>query len=159
MAGLLTRRVAEPAGETPDIPLEIKLETVMAAQESSDVMGGEQVGRLSQVSCPECQGRLWEIADGGLLRYRCRVGHAYTGDALLTAQADEFESTLWRLLRSHQDRANAARRTAERERAQRNDSLADLFQARARGYAEDAEPVRRFLEEHKAEAAPVDQPS
>jgi two-component system chemotaxis response regulator CheB len=159
MAGLLIRLVAEPAGETPDIPMEIRLEAVMAAQELNDVMGDGQVGRLSRVSCPECQGPLWEIADGGLLRYRCRVGHAYTGDALLTAQADEIESTLWRLLRSHQDRAEAARRMAERERAQRNDSLADLFQNRARSYAEDAELVRRFLKEHEAKATPVDQPS
>jgi two-component system, chemotaxis family, protein-glutamate methylesterase/glutaminase len=159
MAGLLARLVAEPAGETPDIPMDIKLETVMAAQELNHTAGDEQIGRLSQVSCPECHGPLWEIADGGLLRYRCQVGHAYTGEALLTAQADEIESTLWRLLRSHQDRANAARCMAERERAQRNDSLADLLQNRARDYAEDAELVRRFLEEHKSQAAPVDQPS
>ena len=38
---------------------------------------------LSGFSCPDCGGRLWEIQDGGLLRFRCRVGHMYSADSLV----------------------------------------------------------------------------
>ncbi|MBI3280330.1 MAG: chemotaxis protein CheB, partial [Acidobacteria bacterium] len=39
-------------------------------------------GKPSLYSCPECQGVLWELEDEDLLRFRCRIGHAYTADAL-----------------------------------------------------------------------------
>jgi two-component system chemotaxis response regulator CheB len=152
MAGLLARLAAEPAGETPEIPLDIKLEAAMAAQEMSDMSNEEeQIGRLARLSCPDCQGPLWEIADNGLLRYRCRVGHAYTGDALLAAQAGEIESMLWRLLRSHQDRADVIRRMAQQERANNRHEIADQLQRRAREYEEDAEVVQRFLRDQSIE--------
>jgi two-component system chemotaxis response regulator CheB len=151
MAGLLARLAAAPAGQTPDIPLDVKVEAAMAAQEMTEMGSEEGVGKASQFSCPECQGPLSEIADAGMLRYRCRVGHAFTGDALLSAQAAEIESMLWRLLRSHQDRAEIVRRMARQERTRNRGGLADLLQRRAREYDEDAELVRRFLEDHKSE--------
>ena len=44
-------------------------------------------GKLSAFICPECRGPLYEIEDGGLLRFRCRVGHAYTADGVLDESA------------------------------------------------------------------------
>jgi len=38
----------------------------------------EHPGERSPYSCPECGGVLWELKDGELMRFRCRVGHAYT---------------------------------------------------------------------------------
>ena len=35
-------------------------------------------GEPSPYSCPECGGVLWELKNGELMRFRCRVGHAYT---------------------------------------------------------------------------------
>jgi len=39
-------------------------------------------GEPSPYSCPDCGGVLWELKDGELLRFRCRVGHAYTSETL-----------------------------------------------------------------------------
>lgn len=143
MAGLLARLTAEPAGETPDIPPEIKLETAIAAMELSGMKAEDQLGRPSTFTCPECHGTLWEIADGDLIRYRCHVGHAYTGEAMLEAQSDNIEDMLWDLLRTHRERAVLARRIAERELS---NELSAQLNERARGYEEDAEIVERLIQ-------------
>ena len=94
LAALLARLAREPAGETPPIPLEIRLEAAIAAQELVGMEADEQLGRSSRFTCPECHGALWEIDDGALLRYRCHVGHAFTGDAVLQAQEVQAEEML-----------------------------------------------------------------
>jgi two-component system, chemotaxis family, protein-glutamate methylesterase/glutaminase len=45
--------------------------------------------------------------------YRCRVGHAWTADALLRARDDEVESAFWVAIRSRQEKAKLSRRLAE----------------------------------------------
>jgi two-component system, chemotaxis family, protein-glutamate methylesterase/glutaminase len=68
-------------------------------------------GRPSIFSCPECDGVLWEIQDGGgLVRFRCHVGHAWSPESLLSQQSEALESALWVALRSLQERAALARR-------------------------------------------------
>ena len=49
----------------------------------------------SRFTCPECGGALWELENGRLLRYRCHVGHGYTADSLMAAQAEKLEDALW----------------------------------------------------------------
>ncbi len=148
LAGLLARLVREPAGETPPVPIEIRLEAAIAAQELVGMETDEQLGRPSRFTCPECHGALWEIDDGALLRYRCHVGHAFTADVVLQAQAVQAEEMLWSLMRAHQERAALARRMASQERMQSRHALAEQLLQRARGYDEDAEVIRRLLREH-----------
>lgn len=140
----LVRRAAEPPGPTPEIPMDVRLEAAIAAQEHATMQTEEKLGTPSPFTCPECQGPLWEIADDAMLRFRCHVGHAFTADAMLDAQAGEAEAILWRLLRARQQRAALARRMAERESDDRP-ALAAQFLARAEEYDEDAELVRRML--------------
>ncbi len=53
----------------------------------------DKLGTPSRFTCPECQGPLWEIADPSMLRYRCHVGHAFTADSMIEAQAEEAEAS------------------------------------------------------------------
>jgi two-component system chemotaxis response regulator CheB len=152
IAALLARLAAEPAGETPDIPSDIKLEAAIAATELSGMRADDQLGDPSHFTCPECHGTLWEIVDGDLIRYRCHVGHAYTGEAMLEAQSDKIEDTLWDLLRSHRERAVLARRLAAKERS---NELATQLNERARGYEEDAEIMERLIKSRGLAVAPV----
>ncbi len=55
-------------------------------------------GPPSAFSCPECGGPLWDLHDGPLVRYRCRVGHTYSQHAMVDAQAEAVEAALWRAL-------------------------------------------------------------
>ena len=148
MGALLGRLAGTPVGRQPDpTPANICLEAAIAAQDLQDMGGQKQLGDLAPFSCPDCGGALWEVAGGSLLRYRCHVGHAYTADAMLSAQADEVDGLLNRLLRTHRERAELTRRMAERERAGQNGALARELEARARAYDENAALMEKLLSE------------
>jgi two-component system chemotaxis response regulator CheB len=87
LGGLIVRMVVEPAGATPSIPLDARPEAAIAAQELADMTTEDRLGTASRFTGPACQGALGEIDDGGMLRYRCHVGHAHTGEAVLAAQS------------------------------------------------------------------------
>jgi two-component system chemotaxis response regulator CheB len=65
----------------------------------------------SLLACPDCHGPLWEVAEGGRLRrYRCRVGHSWTEDALVDRQAMELERALWMAVRLLDERLELLRK-------------------------------------------------
>jgi two-component system chemotaxis response regulator CheB len=134
MGGLLGKLVREPAASTPEIPLDIRLEAAIAAQELTGMKVDDMLGRPSRFTCPECHGALWEIEDGSLLRYRCHAGHAFTADAVAGAQGEEVDRLLDTLLRAQQERAGLARRMAEHEHRSGRASLADQLARRALNY-------------------------
>jgi two-component system chemotaxis response regulator CheB len=141
MGALLGDLIREPAGPSPPVPVDVRLEAAIAAQELADMRVDDMLGKPSHFTCPECHGALWEIEDGAMLRFRCHVGHAFSADAVLTAQGDEIETLLGTLQRSHQERATLARKMADRERAEERHNLADQLELRAREYEEDAQLV------------------
>ena len=66
---------------------EIREELVRAgAGQSPDVEPERPDGPPSAFTCPECHGPLWEVSEGDLVRYRCRVGHAYSEDSMMVEQ-------------------------------------------------------------------------
>jgi two-component system, chemotaxis family, protein-glutamate methylesterase/glutaminase len=145
MAALLLKLVAQPARPMVPIPEEICLEAAIAAQEHANMDTDDKLGKLSPFTCPECQGPLWEIADGKLLRYRCHAGHALSAEAMLSAQTTEAESTMERLLRVHQQRAAMAHRLAARDLAEGRHESAKQMERRARDYDGDVELIRKLL--------------
>jgi two-component system, chemotaxis family, protein-glutamate methylesterase/glutaminase len=153
---LLVNLVALPAAQTPPIPFGIRLEAAMAVQEKNRMVDMDRLGTRSRFTCPECQTTLWEIAASDLLRYRCQVGHAFTIDAMVAAQAAEMEGILWRLLQSAEESDELISRLAERAREQQNEPIARQWETRARRYKQDADLVREMLEERNIEEAAAD---
>ena len=102
-------------------------------------------GEPSPYSCPECGGVLWELKDGELLRFRCRVGHAYTNETLTSEQALVVEHALWSALRALEEQAAVRRRMAERARRNGRTTSAERFQGRARELEEQAQQVRNLV--------------
>ncbi len=150
MARLLARLVREPAGSTPEIPLDVRIETAIAAQELIDMHADDRLGTPSRFTCPECHGALWEIEDGSILRFRCHVGHAFSADTVLASQGEEIDRLLDTLLRSHQERAALAQRMAKHERAEQRHALAEHLERRARDYEHDAMIMRKLLSSGEA---------
>jgi two-component system, chemotaxis family, protein-glutamate methylesterase/glutaminase len=66
----------------------------------------------SQIVCPACQGSMTETIEGGLLRYRCHVGHAFSVDSLLAEQSESLEAALWASVRTLEESAQLADRLA-----------------------------------------------
>ena len=102
-------------------------------------------GEPSPYSCPECGGVLWELKDGELLRFRCRVGHAYTNETLTTEQAVTVEHALWSALRALEEHAAVRRRMTERAMLNGNTLTAERYRQRARELDAQAEQVRNLL--------------
>ena len=102
-------------------------------------------GEPSPYSCPECGGVLWELRDGELIRFRCRVGHAYTTETLTTEQALTVEHALWSALRALEEQAAVRRRMAERATLHGKTIIAERYQRRARELDAQAEQVRGLV--------------
>jgi two-component system, chemotaxis family, protein-glutamate methylesterase/glutaminase len=143
LAKLLVGLVAEPAGPSPGVPEDIRLEARMAAQGGSGSQSDEQLERPFALSCPECGGALREITDGDLLRYRCHVGHAYDADLLLGTQTEVVERALWTALRALEERAALLRRMAGQTSI--SNSLAIRWAKLAAEHEAQAEAVRSLL--------------
>jgi two-component system chemotaxis response regulator CheB len=112
-AGRLLMRLAERNIEElvmdPDTNMELE-DRIARGHRFSVATGSEELGPPSGYICPDCNGSLMELAERS---FRCRVGHAWTADALLRARDEEVEGALWIALRSLQEKANMSRRLAK----------------------------------------------
>jgi two-component system chemotaxis response regulator CheB len=112
MAQAICDAVGEPLpGDGAQAAAVAKSETVDQPDRSDD---DPRDGALTPITCPECGGSLWEHDEGGLLRFKCHVGHAFSLESLDAGQADGLEAALWAALRSLQERAELFRRLARR---------------------------------------------
>jgi two-component system chemotaxis response regulator CheB len=103
----------------------------------------EGIGPPAMYSCPECHGTLWEIRDGGLSRYECRVGHAFSPEAMLDEQTEDVERALWVALRTLEERSSFARRIAQH--AERTGQSAKALHERAQETDRNVEAIRKIL--------------
>jgi len=106
----------------------------------------DRPGRPSIFTCPECHGTLWEADEGGVLRFRCRVGHIYSPDSMLSAQTDEVDRALWVALRTLEERAALAHRLAERGRRNDHHWVEKAFAQRAKEAEQEAAQIRGLVQ-------------
>jgi two-component system chemotaxis response regulator CheB len=105
----------------------------------------EHPGNPSVYGCPECGGTLWEIQEGELIRYRCRIGHAYSAQTLLSEQSEALEEALWVALRALEESVSLSKRMAQRARERGSQHGAQQFEEQAEAAHDRAEIVRRAL--------------
>jgi two-component system chemotaxis response regulator CheB len=67
----------------------------------------------SAITCPDCGGTLWVTSDAPM-RFRCRVGHAFSPEALLIGKQDTLENAIWAAIVALQERAELSRRLIRR---------------------------------------------
>jgi two-component system, chemotaxis family, protein-glutamate methylesterase/glutaminase len=105
---LTQREAGEPTMER-DVSMELENRIAMGKRFQTS-FESEILGPHSGYTCPDCNGSLITLAENS---YRCRVGHAWTADALLKARDEEVESALWIALRSLQEKARLSRKMAK----------------------------------------------
>lgn len=71
------------------------------------------IGTPSVFTCPDCSGTLWIVDDKGMLRFRCRVGHAYSTKTMLDSQGASLEAALWVAVRALEERRDLLLRVGE----------------------------------------------
>lgn len=106
----------------------------------------ENIGRPSAFACPDCHGVLWELEEGELLRFRCRVGHTYTADSLGAAMSEATEDALWIAKRALEEKAALLRRLAERT----GPRMSGVYREDAAGLDRHAETIRKMLLENQS---------
>jgi two-component system chemotaxis response regulator CheB len=142
LAALVEEEAEEPREQDSELlrPMEPDL-----AEPPIAVSGSDRPGKPSVFSCPDCHGTLWEVEQGGLLRFRCRVGHVFSPDSMLAAQIDEVDRALWTALRTLEERAALSHRLAERGRSKGQSWVDRAFTARARDAEAEAAQIRGLL--------------
>ena len=110
-------------------------EDVAVAEMRPDALEDRAEGRPSGFSCPDCHGVLWEISEGDLIRFRCRVGHAFSPESLFASQSAGLEEALWVALRALEESASLAERLQVRS-SERGHALS------AQRFAEQAHDAR-----------------
>ncbi|QNI30885.1 chemotaxis protein CheB [Alloacidobacterium dinghuense] len=120
-------------------------ETKIAEFDMSEIENDGRPGHPSAFACPDCGGVLWEIENSGFLRFRCRVGHAFTARHLGAEQRHAVETALWSALRALEESASLYRRMADRATGDNHDETAEQFEERASDITENARVLRDFL--------------
>ena len=151
LAELVPQHVASGngAGKKDQITKEIKYAEADMAQIEDD----GRPGTPSQFGCPDCGGVLWEMEDEGMLRFRCRVGHAYTAQSLDAQQTEAVEGALWAAIRALEESASLARRMADKAGKTKSHKLRKRFEERARDKMEQAALLRNLVVESPKEVA------
>jgi two-component system chemotaxis response regulator CheB len=124
---------------------EMEFESKIAGLDPEVVESGEHAGELVGLTCPDCAGPLYEINDGKLVRFRCRVGHAFSAEDALDGKSEALESALYAALNTLEESAEMADRLAARSRQHGHAHAASRFEKRARNARRQAATIRVVL--------------
>ena len=140
LLGRLAAAVVEGAEHMPDDAPEM----ASADHGVLDVTDGGE-GTPAPFSCPECSGVLSEIRDGGLLCFRCQVGHRFSPESVAADQQAALGHTLWRALTALNERVLLLQRLAREARHRRDPLARRRFEAQARAAEVQKEQMHQVL--------------
>lgn len=148
----VVREAVEEKGAYP-VPDDMEFESKIAGLDPTVIDSGEHPGKLSMFTCPECAGPLYEIREGKLVRFRCRVGHAYNADDLLDEKSVALENALYVALNTLEESATMSDGMALRAREHGQAHAAVRFEKRAEDARQNAAVIRRILTEEASDTA------
>lgn len=152
LAELVPQHVASGSGNGAGKEKQIKKEVKYAEADMAAIEDEGRPGTPSQFACPECGGVLWELEEEGMLRFRCRVGHAYTAQSLDAEQRETIEGALWAAIRGLEESASLARQMANKAGHNKGSKVAKRFNDAAREKMEQAAILRNLITETKVMA-------
>ena len=136
---------APAAAAAGDVPVHLSREHAIALGDGPVIEALDSVGHVTNYSCPDCGGSLWQIDAAGPPRFRCHTGHAYSMKALLQAQSTDTEYALWSAVRALQEKAMMLRQAAGLERRLRETDAAEGMERRADEYETQASALRALV--------------
>jgi two-component system, chemotaxis family, protein-glutamate methylesterase/glutaminase len=105
--------------------------------------GMEVNAQLTDLTCPDCRGTIWEVRRGNSKDYRCRVGHTYSAKTMLAQHFEAQEKALYAAIVALEEGASLANRLAD----QFDIEFAASLREEARQRRKQAETIRQVLEE------------
>jgi two-component system, chemotaxis family, protein-glutamate methylesterase/glutaminase len=145
LAPLLDRLAREPAPVPPPVPDALHLEARLTERAMNDADWHSVPGSPADFTCPDCGGALRRLEVDEMLRFRCRVGHAFTAEALAAAKGDGVEEALWLAMQTLQERADMLDSLSSEDEKRGWNGTASSYAGRARETRENAERLREFI--------------
>jgi two-component system, chemotaxis family, protein-glutamate methylesterase/glutaminase len=99
--------------------------------------------KLTDVTCPECRGTIWEVRRGKAKDFRCRVGHTYSARSMLAGHFAAREKALYAAMVALEESASLADRLAD----QFDPAFAERLRSEAQQSQVHAARIRQLLEE------------
>lgn len=106
--------------------------------------GAGRPGRPAAITCPDCNGAMFQIEEGSVVRFRCRVGHAWSPESLLVQQVESAESALWAAIRALEEKGALHRRLAS-DAADQHRNVGGAYHLERAGECEQAAAVLREM--------------
>jgi two-component system chemotaxis response regulator CheB len=156
MPNLFESLVSQSAGKPVTTPAALKYEVEIAKGGRGSMSEMDRIGRRSVLACPDCNGVMWEINEGDLVRYRCHVGHGYTSELMSLALEENLRRALASALRALEERVALAEKMYRQAREWGHNHAADTWATRKQEYADEAQVIRdaiRRCDETAARAA------
>ena len=126
---------------SPRLAREIEAVRVAPAVEAPEVPPGPPAGLV----CPECSGPLFDLSEDRFLRYRCRIGHAWSERSLGYEQDHGIERALTTALQALEDKADLQHRVAAAAGRRGSDMVASRARRSAHDALASAKMVRELL--------------
>ncbi|MFN2476865.1 MAG: chemotaxis protein CheB [Chthoniobacterales bacterium] len=97
------------------------------------------------LSCPECNGSLYEQRDGTAVNFRCHVGHAFSPATLSESHKEALERALWTAVRTLNERVTMHRQFLRRQRNPGEEFLFKRFEESVGAAERDVELLREII--------------
>lgn len=143
---LIGRLVREPAGPTPAVSADEDQKTHNELRISAGRNALEEnvmpFGELSPFTCPECNGVLTLMREGGIIRFRCHTGHGLSSGTLLNSITGNAEDRLYDAVRALDETVLLLNKMGEEFARIGNTRAAEECFDKARGAYERTQPIR-----------------
>jgi two-component system, chemotaxis family, protein-glutamate methylesterase/glutaminase len=93
-------------------PLLYRLANGEGKSERTDLERTDMQPMLTDLTCPDCRGTIWEVPRENGTEYRCRVGHTYSPKSMLSEHFAAQEKALYAAVVALEEGASLATRIA-----------------------------------------------
>ena len=106
----------------------------------------DKFGRRSVLTCPDCNGVMWEMDEGELMRFRCHVGHTYSAELMSVAIDENLRRALAAALRALDERMALAQKLHKQAVDDGAQAMAELWSRRVGEYRREADVIRGSIQ-------------
>ena len=153
---LLKKLIGQSAGDLPEPGCHEEASTINQGVTMTQHEMQSRFGPPAGLICPECQGPIWEVAEGKHSQFRCLVGHIFSPESFVAEEGAAVERALWVAVKTLQERADLLGKLADKSAAMGQSISASSFREKARESQSHAETIRDILKRVDAGDAPAE---
>jgi two-component system chemotaxis response regulator CheB len=145
MPALLERLVKQPAGEERPVPGNLRYEVEVARSGRASMNDMDSIGQRSVLTCPDCNGVLWEIDENELIRFRCHLGHAFGAELINLAIEENLRRALGSALRALEERTALIEKLRNQAVAQGHNQVAEHWTRKKEESEQETDVIRQAI--------------